>query len=460
VRIVQVSVEGQAFSVSGVGDLPITVSAGATYNLNIGFSPTGPGTLAGQLTIVSNSVSNGTMVIALNGTGAISDPSVALSTLSCANSSLTGAGADNCTVTLNGTATSVGFVVSMTSNNSAVTVPTSVTVPAGASSASFTATAVAVTSAQSVTLTASAGGVVETFALQLNAQGGGTPNEPTLEGLTCASNSMAGSGNDSCTVFLNVAAGSGGFVIGLASNNNAVVVPPTLTVPAGATSAEFSAAVSAVSLTQTATLTASAGGVMQSFALQLAGSGPVLAINSTSLEFGNVNLNTVATQTLTLSSSGSLPVTVTAAIVAGSGFSVSGGVLPLSLSGGQTAALNVEFNPIVTGPATGTLTIVSTSLTNPVTVINLSGKGVAASYEVDLTWDAPTISPDPVVGYIVFRSPSGTALFAPINVAVVTQTRFIDTSVKSGQSYDYLVESVDAAGIESAPSNTATAVIP
>jgi fibronectin type 3 domain-containing protein len=40
------------------------------------------------------------------------------------------------------------------------------------------------------------------------------------------------------------------------------------------------------------------------------------------------------------------------------------------------------------------------------------------------------------------------------------QTTYVDTSVQDGQSYDYIVESVDAVGVTSTPSNTATVVIP
>jgi len=36
----------------------------------------------------------------------------------------------------------------------------------------------------------------------------------------------------------------------------------------------------------------------------------------------------------------------------------------------------------------------------------------------------------------------------------------VDSSVQDGQTYDYIVESVDAAGVTSAPSNTAVVPIP
>jgi len=62
-------------------------------------------------------------------------------------------------------------------------------------------------------------------------------------------------------------------------------------------------------------------------------------------------------------------VTVSAASVAGSGFSVSGATFPLTLNPTQTATVSVEFNPTVAGSANGTLTITSNSSTNPTAAI-------------------------------------------------------------------------------------------
>src|SRR5208282_4771160 len=120
-----------------------------------------------------------------------------------------------------------------------------------------------------------------------------------LSGLSCANGSMTGAGTDSCTVTLNVAAASGGFAVSLASNNTAVTVPASVTVAAGATTGSFTATVSAVSTAQTVTLTASANSVANTFALQLGASAITLGVSSSSLSFGNVNVNSATTQTLT-----------------------------------------------------------------------------------------------------------------------------------------------------------------
>ena len=83
-----------------------------------------------------------------------------------------------------------------------------------------------------------------------------------------------------------------------------------------------------------------------------------------------------------------------------------------------------------------------------------------SSYQVDLSWDAPTSSPDPVAGYNVYRAPSGSTTYQQLNTAVVTQTTYVDDNVQNGLTYDYIVESVDASGVTSSPSNMAAVPIP
>jgi Abnormal spindle-like microcephaly-assoc'd, ASPM-SPD-2-Hydin len=287
--------------------------------------------------------------------------------------------------------------------------------------------------------------------------GSGTP---VLSGLTCTSASMTAAGTDSCTVTLSVAAASGGFAVGLASNNSAVTVPASVTVASGATTASFTATVSSVSTAQTVVLTASTSSVAKTFTLQLGSGVPTLSINATSLSFGDVNLNTPSTQSVTLSSTGTVPVTVSLATVIGTGFTVSGATFPLTLNANQTVTISVQFDPTTAGAATGTLTVVSTSLTNPTATIGLSGTGISGTYDVDLSWEAPTGSTDPVAGYNVYRSPSGSSSYVQINTAVITQTTYVDANVQNGLTYDYIVESVDASGITSSPSTMAAVPIP
>jgi hypothetical protein len=377
-----------------------------------------------------------------------------LSGISCTAPSMTGAGTDSCTVTLSAAAPSGGMGVSLSSDNAAVTIPASVTVAAGSASASFAATVSTVSTTQSATLTAAADGVSKSFGIQLNA------SQVTLSGVSCTASSMTGSGTDACTVTLSGPAVSSGVTVSLSSSNAAVTVPASVTVPVGAASIGFSAAVSSVVTAQSATLTATASAVSKTFAIQLKASVPTLNINASTVSFGDINLNTTATQTITLSSSGTAAVTVNTATIVGTGFSLPGLALPVTLNPGQTASLSVAFKPTTAGAATGNLTIVSTSSTSPSAVVTLSGNGVAIAYQVTLNWNAPTTSSDPVAGYNVYRAATGTGTYQKLNTSPLTATNYVDTQVKSAQSYDYVVKSVDASGVESAPTNTTTAVIP
>jgi hypothetical protein len=187
---------------------------------------------------------------------------------------------------------------------------------------------------------------------------------------------------------------------------------------------------------------------------------PTLTINATSVAFGDVVLNTPSTQSVTLSSTGTASVTVNSVVVTGTGFTVPGAGFPATLTPGQTVTLSVQFDPTVIGAATGLLTVTSNSSTGSTAVIALSGTGEAASYSVDLSWDAPISSPDPVAGYNIYRSTGSSSTYQLLNSTVDSLLTFVDSTVQNGLVYVYMVESVDASGVESVPSNTFSLSIP
>ena len=81
-------------------------------------------------------------------------------------------------------------------------------------------------------------------------------------------------------------------------------------------------------------------------------------------------------------------------------------------------------------------------------------------YLIDLAWQAPDSFPESVLGYNIYRSADGGGTYQKLNGSPVSQTSYTDTNVQGGLVYLYLVESVDAAGVESAPSNMAVVTIP
>jgi hypothetical protein len=299
----------------------------------------------------------------------------------------------------------------------------------------------------------------------VNSPAAGTSVPAALSAVSCSNASMTGSGSDACTVTLTTAAGSGGLSVGLTSSNAAVTLPATVVVAANASSAVFTATVSSVTTAQAVTLTASAGSVSKSFALQLSATiaSSQLTIRPSNLAFGNVTVNQASTLPVTLTATGMASVTVNSGTLTGPGYTMSGATFPVTLTPGLAVTLEVQFDPTIAGAAAGQLTIQSNSSTNATSVISLSGTGenaTSAAHQVDLSWNTPSSSPVPIVGYNIYRSTGSSSTYQLLNSSVDTQTTFVDLSVQSGSSYGYIVESVDSYGGESVPSNEVTATIP
>jgi len=69
---------------------------------------------------------------------------------------------------------------------------------------------------------------------------------------------------------------------------------------------------------------------------------------------------------------------------------------------------------------------------------------------VIITWNAATdCNGNHVSGYNVYRSTSAGGAYEKINVSLITETEYTDTSVESGTRYYYVVRSVDGDGDES-----------
>ena len=214
--------------------------------------------------------------------------------------------------------------------------------------------------------------------ISLSGEGVATlPAPPHLSSLTCNSSSVMGSGAVTCAVTLSAQAPSGGLNLNLSSNNPAVTVPATVTVSAETSGTQFTAKVAPVLTSQPATLSATADGTSLNVALQLEAYIPSLTLSTTSLSFTNVPLNSVANRSVNLISSGTAPVTITAAAVTGARFAFSGPAFPITLNPGVSATMDVEYNPVSTGAASGQITIASTSSSSGSSRISLSGTAVS-----------------------------------------------------------------------------------
>jgi hypothetical protein len=221
--------------------------------------PAAPGVFtlasAGVYTIAVTSYSAGA-------TGAYTVMLMGSLSLSVSPAALTG-GCDTATgtVRLGSRAPAGGLVIGLSDTLAAATMPASVTVPAGASRASFTIATSMVTSQANGTVTAA-------FAAPEGVSGSDTLSiRPILlQAFTLTPDVVKGGNATTGVLTLVCAAGPGGVTVNLTSSKPRVAVPaaPSVTVPAGATSATVPVNTFAVTAATTATIKATTGGKTRS----------------------------------------------------------------------------------------------------------------------------------------------------------------------------------------------------
>jgi hypothetical protein len=101
-------------------------------------------------------------------------------------------------------------------------------------------------------------------------------------------------------------------------------------------------------------------------------------LSPASLNFGNVTVGRVSTQTVTVANTGSVSVNITQATFSNSQFTLSGTTLPMALAAGQSGNLSVAVNAPTAGTVSGTMTVTGDGGSSPA-VVNLSATAVASS---------------------------------------------------------------------------------
>lgn len=190
-------------------------------------------------------------------------------------------------------------------------------------------------------------------------------------------------------------------------------------------------------------------------ALSGTGTSPgVLSVSPATLSFGNVTVGSSASLAGSLAASGT-SVTVSSASTNNGQFALVGLALPVTIAAGQVVSFTVTFSPSSAGAAASTLTFNSNASNSP-TIQSLTGTGQApVSHSVGLSW---SVAPG-AVSYNVYRKLVTDSNYARLGSADATAT-YTDSTVASGQTYDYVVTSVDAEQQESAYSNIAQVTIP
>ncbi len=204
------------------------------------------------------------------------------------------------TVTLSQPAPSGGAIVTLTSSNShdAVAASGTITIPAGSSVGKFTIyTANKGNAPVNVTLTASYAGTTATAQITVN------PASVSLSSLTINPSSTTSGTATTGTVTLSGPAPTGGIVVALSSSNpkDAVSAMPTVTVPAGQTSANFTIYTANKSNSPVSiTLTATYNGVSKTSSVLIYPIPPNLILSSLTVSPPSVTSGTVATGTVTI----------------------------------------------------------------------------------------------------------------------------------------------------------------
>jgi hypothetical protein len=178
-----------------------------------------------------------------------------------------------------------------------------------------------------------------------------------------------------------------------------------------------------------------------------------LTASPASVSFGQVTIGAKSTLPVVLTNDRSWKVTLTALQTTGSGFSVSGPKVPLTLDVGQSTTVDVTFAPQVAGTDGGSL-----SISGPIAAaIPLTGTGSATQYSVSLFWN----STPGATGYNVYRGTSENGRYSKINSTLDANTAYTDSTVVSGQTYYYAATSVNSGGQESALSTPVVeAIVP
>ena len=181
-----------------------------------------------------------------------------------------------------------------------------------------------------------------------------------------------------------------------------------------------------------------------------------LSINPTSLSFGNVTTGTSsATQAVTITNTGNSSVIISSITLSGTGYSMSAGGSPVTLTPSQALTLSVSFDPTAAGAVNGSISVASNASGSPATV-SLSGTGVRQN-SVALAWNASTSA---VAGYNVYRSTVSGSAYVMVNSAPLSALTYSDSAVQSGTTYYYVVTALDSSGNESVYSNQVSAAIP
>ncbi|MBZ5550008.1 MAG: choice-of-anchor D domain-containing protein, partial [Acidobacteriia bacterium] len=379
ITVNQATLTGAGFSTNNLS-LPLTLHAGGTASLSVTFAPTGAGSFTGKVTFTNSDSS--TVVLPISGTGvtagqltpnpsSLAFGSVQIGSSSSQSETLTNTGGSSITIS-QANVSGAGFSVSGLSVPVTLAANQSVTfnvgfAPTTAGSATGTLAIVSDAPASPLNIALSGTGLA---AGSLTAN----PSSASFGNVTVGSSktvsvSVTNTGGAAVTVSSAAASGSGFSFTG--SN-----LPLTLNAGQSTTFSAIFAPTAAGAASGTLTINSNASNATLS--VPLSGTGVAqgqLSPNPSSFSFGNVQTGSSKSLSGTLTNSGGTSLTISAATASGSGFSLSGLTVPVTLNAGQSTSFTVLFAPTSSGAASGSISITSNGA-NPNLSIPLSGTGV------------------------------------------------------------------------------------
>jgi hypothetical protein len=361
---------------------PTTISAGQSTILSLAFTPDAVGSFTATVTIASNA-SDSTATISLSGTGIAagqlaSNPSseafgsVTVGNQQSISETVTNTGATSVTISqvaISGTGFSLSGITTPATVNAGQSTTFTVTFTpqtAGAASGKVTLTS----NAPNSTLTISLSGTGIT-----PGQLAGSPSSEAFGSVMVgsqqtASEKITNTGGTSVTISQAAVSGTGFSLSGLAT-------PTTL---AAGQSATFTVAFAPQATgSASGAVTVTSNGTNPTLTIPLSGTGIAagqLTSTPSSKDFGAVNIGSQQIASETLTNTGGTTISITQATVTGTGFSLSGLTVPMTLTAGQSATFTIAFTPQTATAASGSVKITSNA-SNPTLTIALSGSGIA-----------------------------------------------------------------------------------
>ena len=188
---------------------------------------------------------------------------------------------------------------------------------------------------------------------------------------------LTNSGTGSVTISQAAVSGAG-FSVSGCSGAVTLAAGQSLTLTVGFAPATTGSAAGSISVVSSATNSPA------TIALSGTGVQAQISVVPTSVSFGNVAVGVSNTQSLTIRNAGTANLSVTQAVLAGTGFTLSGLTVPLSVAPGGSSVFTIGFTPASASSFTGSLTLVNNTPNSPL-VVALAGAGIAPVLQLTVT---------------------------------------------------------------------------